>query len=268
MQGSVAPMDADSALVLLRRTAEAVDGALAELDAAGAHGRWAPLADGAHGGQHHSDVVADEAAMRVLDEAGVGVLSEETGLHRAGEPVTVVIDPLDGSSNAFKRIPWYAVSAAAVDERGVLAALVQNLATGERFEATRGGGARLDGVAIAASGVADPGDAMVGLNGYPPRHLGWKQFRAYGAGALDLCSVACGRLDAYVDCTEGNHGPWDYLAGMLIVTEAGGVATEALGRELVVLRHDARRAPIAAGTGPLCSSLRDARNESLGASSA
>ena len=62
---------------------------------------------------------------------------------------------------------------------------------------------------------------MVGLSGYPPRRLGWKQFRALGAIALDLCAVAGGRLDAYVDCSPSAHGPWDYLGGLLVCREAG-----------------------------------------------
>lgn len=77
-----------------------------------------------------------------------------------------------------------------------------------------------------------------------------------GAGALDMCSVAAGRFDAYIDNTAGIHGPWDYLGGMLLVTEAGGVVGEVEHRELVVLDHGARRGPMAAATPALLDRLR------------
>ena len=96
-------------------------------------------------GQHHSDIAADEAALGVLLPGGVGVLSEESGLHEADRDVVVVVDPLDGSTNAAHGIPWYAVSLCAVDAEGPRAALVINIATGERFEAVRGGGATRNG---------------------------------------------------------------------------------------------------------------------------
>ena len=54
---------------------------------------------------------------------------------------------------------------------------------------------------------------MIGLSGYPPRSLGWGQYRALGAAALDLCAVADGVLDGYVDCSRDAHGSWDYLGG-------------------------------------------------------
>ena len=91
---------------------------------------------------------------------------------------------------------------------------------------------------------------MVGLSGLPPGWLGWRQFRALGAVALDLCAVAEGRLDGYVDCSPSAHGPWDYLGGMLVCQEAGAVVDDAVGRDLVVLDHGARRTPVAAGTRP------------------
>ena len=76
---------------------------------------------------------------------------------------------------------------------------------------------------------------MIALSGYPARPLGWNQFRALGAAALDLCAVACGMLDGYVDCLADAHGSWDYLGGMLVCHEAGAPVVDALGRDLVVL---------------------------------
>src|SRR2546423_15170394 len=92
-------------------------------------------------GQYRSDLVADDAALAVLDKAGLGVLSEESGLHHADRSVIVALDPVDGSTNASRHLPWFATSLCAVDDDGALAALVVNQATGESFQALRAGGA-------------------------------------------------------------------------------------------------------------------------------
>ncbi|HVN51948.1 MAG TPA: inositol monophosphatase family protein, partial [Acidimicrobiales bacterium] len=204
-------MDDDALVALLEETAEAVRGALGALD------DWG-LA-GTRPGQYRSDLAADGAAMGVLDRAGVGVLSEESGRHRPDAPLTVVIDPVDGSTNASRGVPWYATSLCAVDADGPRAALVVDLASGTRFAAVRGVGATRDGVPIRPSDVTGLSEAVVTLSGYPPHHLGWRQFRALGAVALDLCAVACGMLDASIDCVADAHGPWDYLGGLLVCRE-------------------------------------------------
>ena len=72
---------------------------------------------------------------------------------------------------------------------------------------------------------------------------------ALGAVALDLCAVAEGTLDGYVDASGPSaHGAWDYLGGALVCAEAGAVVADALGRDLNVLDPAARRTPVAAGT--------------------
>jgi myo-inositol-1(or 4)-monophosphatase len=204
-------------------------------------------------GQYRHDVVVDEIVLRRLSSAGVRVLSEESGLSGSG-PVTVVVDPIDGSTNASLGLPWYAASLCAVDEEGPLCALVENLATGERFEAVRGAGAICDGESIHPSGVAALGDAVVGFSGWPRQRAGWRQYRALGAAALDLCSVAAGRLDGYVDC-DGAHGVWDYLGALLVCRESGALVVDAEARELVVLDPSARRGPVAAATPELLAEL-------------
>jgi fructose-1,6-bisphosphatase/inositol monophosphatase family enzyme len=80
-----------------------------------------------------------------------------------------------------------------------------------------------------------------------------------GAAALDLCAVAEGSLDAYVDCSPAGQGSWDYLGGALVCLEAGAVVADARGRELVAIDHSVRRAPVAAATPALLSSLVRAR---------
>ena len=75
--------------------------------------------------------------------------------------------------------------------------------------------------------------------------------QALGASAPDICAVACGVTDAWCDMQDGGHGVWDYLASVLIMEEAGGVAAEVNGLDLCVLDHEARRAPIVAATPEL-----------------
>ena len=216
---------------------------------------------GTRPGQYRSDLVADAAAVRVLTEAGLGVLREESGFSAGASEraLLAVLDPVDGSTNASRHIPWFATSICVLDESGPLVALVVNQATGARYEAVRGGGARRDGEAITPSLKESLGRSLIGLSGYPPRYLGWRQYRALGAAALDLCAVADGTLDGYIDCMRDAHGSWDYLGGLLVCAEAGAVVADAAGRELVVRDHSGRRTPVAAGTSALLSELLAAR---------
>lgn len=240
----------DSLLELLHDTATAVRGALDGVS------DWG-LA-GTREGQHQSDIVADEAALGVLGSGRVGVLSEESGGHDLDRDVVVVVDPLDGSTNAFHGIPWFATSLCAVDRDGPLAAVVVNQASGVRFEAVRGGGARCDGAVITPTNAVRLDDAIVAVSGYPDHHLGWRQFRALGASALDICAVAAGVIDAFIDCTPGQHGPWDYLGGLLVCREAGAVIADGNGAELLTLDWEARRRPVAAATTTLLESVLSA----------
>jgi myo-inositol-1(or 4)-monophosphatase len=240
-------VDDDVLLEVLNETADAVRSRLSSLEDWGLAGTRA--------GQYRSDLAADAVALAILDRAGLGVLSEESGLHHPERPIVVALDPVDGSTNASHGLPWFATSLSAVDADGPRAAVVVNQATGTRFEAVRGGGARRDGVPIVPSATDAMSGAFVGISGFPERYLGWKQFRALGAAALDLCAVACGTLDAYVDCSRDAHGPWDYLGGLLICTEAGAWIGDAHGRDLVVLGHRDRRTPVAAATPKLFDEL-------------
>ena len=189
--------------------------------------------------------------LAVLEEAGVGVLSEESGTRDTDRELVVVIDPVDGSTNASRGIPWFATSLCAVDGDGPRAALVVNQASGVRFEAVRGGGARKDGLPIRPSGCERLEEAIVAFSGYPPRHFGWLQYRCLGAAALDLCAVAEGVLDGYAVVGGSELGSWDYLGGMLICTEAGAVLGDDRGRDLVSLSHAERRTPFAAASPAL-----------------
>ncbi len=224
-------------------TADLVD-ALADLDDWGHSGRRSD--------QYRHDVVADDVLIEGLHRAGFAVLSEESGLTGDG-PITVVVDPVDGSTNASRGLPWYATSLCAVDAGGPLAASVVNLASGVRFQAVRGGGVEAD-QPVAPSACERLSEAIIGMSGWAPTHGGWAQYRACGAAALDLCNVAAGVLDGWLDVDDA-LGVWDYLGAYLVCQEAGVPMVDALGRDLVVLDHAARRAPIAAGTPRLLGEL-------------
>jgi fructose-1,6-bisphosphatase/inositol monophosphatase family enzyme len=243
-------VDDDSLLEVLHAVATGIAGVLGDLD------DWG-LA-GTREGQYRSDLAADAVALELLDGAGLGVLSEESGPSRLDRPVIVVVDPVDGSTNAARGIPWYATSLCALDADGPRAALVVNQASGVRFEAVRQGGARRDGRPITPSGCEVLGEAIIGFSGYPPRYLGWSQYRGLGAAALDLCAVAEGVLDGYAVVGGSQLGSWDYLGGMLICTEAGAVVAETEGRALVTLEHGDRRTPVAASTPALLDALEAA----------
>lgn len=175
-----------------------------------------------------------------------GVLGEE-GSSRAGSSgIRWVIDPIDGTVNFLYGFPAYAVSIAAEVDGQVQAGVVVNVATGEVFTATAGGGARLSSPSRAEPQL---------LGGSRPESLeqtlvatgfGYRveQRRAQGAvvaelltrvrdirrngsAALDLCSAAAGRVDAYY---ELHLNPWDHAAGALVAAEAGLVVAGLPGR--------------------------------------
>ncbi len=209
-------------------------------------------------GQYALDLVADAAALEVLARAPVTVLSEESGWSgRAGAALTVVIDPVDGSTNAARHIPYWATSLCVLDGDGPLVSLVVNQATGVATTAVRGEGARRAGEPIAPGKAERVEDAVVALSGRPGEWLPWKQFRALGSAALNLCDLAAGAVDGLVDGGAW-HAPWDYLGGLLICREAGAVVVDAAGRELVVVDPAARRPLLAAATPALLDDLRRA----------
>jgi myo-inositol-1(or 4)-monophosphatase len=100
-------------------------------------------------------------------------------------------------------------------------------------------------------------EAVVGISGIPKQRPKWGQFRALGAAALDICLVADGVIDAWIDFNT--HGVWDYLASALICQEAGALIVEHQDRNLVVHEHSQRRTPIAAATSELLVSVRQVR---------
>jgi myo-inositol-1(or 4)-monophosphatase len=186
-------------------------------------------------------VVARLLAARPDD----GVLGEE-GAARAGtSPVRWVVDPIDGTVNFLYGLPAYAVSIAAEVDGEVRAGVVLNVATGELFTAIAGRGAQLvvpgaDALPLAVSAPPALDRTLVatgfGYRAEVRRVQGAavaellpqvRDIRRFGSSALDLCSGAAGRVDAYYEL--GLH-PWDHAAGALIAAEAGAVVRGLPGR--------------------------------------
>lgn len=187
-----------------------------------------------------TDVVtaADQESERLIEDRLLaarphdGIVGEE-GASLAGDSgVTWVVDPIDGTVNYLYNIPNYAVSIAAEIAGRTVAGAVVNPSNGEMFSAALGQGATLDGKPITVSGATALEQSLVGTGfGYDVNRraaqaavlnqviVKVRDIRRAGAAALDLCSVACGRLDAYY---ERGPKPWDFAAGGLIVAEAGG----------------------------------------------
>ncbi len=142
-----------------------------------------------------------------------------------------VVDPLDGTTNYLYGLPSWAVSVALEDADGGVLGVVLNPVAGELFSAVRGEGARLNGEPIEVSGCDRLETALVATGfGYQaerrerqaqllvtalPR---LRDIRRAGAAALDLCAVACGRVDGYF---ERGLAPWDWAAGSVVAREAG-----------------------------------------------
>ena len=232
-------------LSLLRRAADAVGAAVD-----GQH-RLGP--SGLRPTQYRADLLADAAALEVLHAGGLRVVSEESGATGEGE-LTCVLDPIDGSTNFDRGIPFYSVSMCVLDEGVPRCALVRNLATAMSYEAVRGGGATRDGAAIRVSSATTVATSIVAFSGLPARHGGWAQFRALGAASLELCAVADGSLDAYAVVGSSRLSPWDYLGALLVLQEAGGTIRDAGGLELVEA-SSARRRPVGAATEALCDAI-------------
>ncbi|WP_206791567.1 inositol monophosphatase family protein [Amycolatopsis sp. MtRt-6] len=162
---------------------------------------------------------------------GEPVLGEEGGGTAGDDGVTWVVDPIDGTVNFLYGLPWFAVSVAAQVGGVSVAGAVVEPASGRVWSAARGQGAFLDGRRLAVSAPAGLEVTLVGTGfAYSPARrtrqsrfaaslLGQvRDIRRNGAASLDLCAVAAGWLDAYVE-----HGlnRWDWAAGALIAAEAG-----------------------------------------------
>jgi myo-inositol-1(or 4)-monophosphatase len=180
-----------------------------------------------------ADRAAEELIYSRLTQArpADGFLGEEGASASSDSGVTWVVDPIDGTVNFLYDLPQYAVSIAASRDGEVVAGVVVNVASGEVFAATRGGGATLGGRRLKVREVV-PLDQRLVATGFNyvrevrtlqavavSRLLGSvRDVRRLGSAALDLCALAAGRFDGYVE--EGLNA-WDLAAGGLIASEAG-----------------------------------------------
>jgi myo-inositol-1(or 4)-monophosphatase len=186
-----------------------------------------------------TDVVTavDLASERLIRDRVLSARPDDGFLGEEGDDVVGtsgvrwVADPIDGTVNYLYGLPQYAVSIAAEVAGEVVAGIVHNPVAQESFAAVRGSGATLNGRPIAVSQCTEPREALVAtgfgyradvrthqaaeLTGLLPRV---RDIRRLGSAALDLCFLACGRVDAYV---ERGLKPWDLAAGRLIALEAG-----------------------------------------------
>lgn len=175
-----------------------------------------------------------------------GILGEEGGTRPGSNGVRWLVDPIDGTVNFLYGVPHYAVSIAAEVDGVVLAGAVLDAATGELFTATRGGGAfryspsapeplrltgsrpRSLGETLVATGFGYRAELRRQQGAVVARLLPQvRDIRRFGSSALDLCSAAAGRVDAYY---ELGLSPWDHAAGALVAAEAGLVVTGLAGR--------------------------------------
>ena len=171
--------------------------------------------------------------LALVPEAGF--LGEEGEHETLDKPWVFVVDPIDGTTNFVRHMHHSNIAVALVHEGCVAYGVVYNPFTEEMFAARRGGGAFLNGRPIHVSD-RDMSHAITlcGSTIYDRRFtdrsfslmrrlydLGL-DFRRFGSAELDVCYVACGRAEVFFEC---RLSPWDYAAGSLILTEAGGKIT-------------------------------------------
>ena len=174
-----------------------------------------------------------------------------------------ILDPVDGTTNLIHNFRHSAVSLALSEAGQIIFGVVYNPYSGECFTARRGQGAFCNGSPIRVSSADRLEDSLLSVGTVPGRReladTAFRQMRALydrcqdvrrnGCASLDLCWVACGRLDGYV---ELSLQPWDYAAGRLLVEEAGGRFTAPDGSPLSTCQGG----PLLASNGRLHSTLQ------------
>jgi myo-inositol-1(or 4)-monophosphatase len=180
-------------------------------------------------------IAAERPGDAIVGEEGTDTVADPAAPGR-GPGLRWLVDPLDGTINYLWGVPQWSVSIAALDAGGPLVGVVHDPTRGETFAARRGAGARLgdEPLRLEAGGPLD--EALVGTGfSYRPdtraRQAATlpailpavRDVRRFGSAAIDMAWVACGRLDAYF---ERGLNPWDWAAGRLLVTEAGGAVQD------------------------------------------
>jgi myo-inositol-1(or 4)-monophosphatase len=160
-----------------------------------------------------------------------GFLGEERGWQNPGSDTIWIVDPIDGTANFLRGIPFWCVSLGLVEDREPVAGVIYNPVTDELYSARKGGGASLNGKSIRASGTKNLEEARIGVGFSYRRSVDLHiaaikalldshcEYSRLGSGALGMALVADGRLDGY---WEAHINIWDVAAGLCIVKEAGG----------------------------------------------
>ena len=193
-----------------------------------------------------ADKKAEDELIRALARVeGLRVLSEEAGdVGDSKGKLLAIVDPIDGSSNFERGIPFYCTSVAIANGASlgeVFFGIVRNLVSGEVYTATKGKGAKKNGRKIQTSETKELSKAVTGIDisRASQRTLGKllplmgrvsRQVH-YGANALELCLMAEGKTDAFVDL-RGRMRAVDFAAAQLVATEAGGVVSSPEGGDL------------------------------------
>jgi len=187
------------------------------------------------------DKVAEDCVIEYLKEYPICSLlvSEEAGeVAFDGDDGTIFLDPVDGTFNAVAGIPFYALSLAFSEGGTTKKGFVRNLSSRETFTAEKGRFARCDNKPISVSGVSRLDESAMSVYGRkfdPTRvmQIGQKirRWRLFGASALELCYVGCGRIDGFIDI-RGTLRVTDAAAGILICTEAGGQVSDPEGNRV------------------------------------
>lgn len=191
------------------------------------------------------DRYAEDAILEYLDSEDVklNVLSEEAGMIDRGAKETLVVDPIDGTLNCTRGIPFFSVSMAVCTKSMSDAdfALVRNLASGDTYFARRGGGAEMNGHRIGVSKYNRDDSVFIMFDGTDAAHETQrvKQYasrvRTLGCASLEMCLVAQGSVQAhYMNCTNFNRmiRIVDIAASCLILREAGGDIVDTEGNRL------------------------------------
>ena len=186
------------------------------------------------------DKIAEDAAFNYIKKSKleVNLLSEETGFVDNGSDYTFVLDPIDGTRNAYRGIPFFSVSLAIGKSKisDVEYGIVKNIPTGDVFTAEKGFGAYYNKNKIGVPNVPDNelcSSLALGKN-FDKLTISLakkEKVRSLGSASLEMCMVACGALDFYVVGKEYIRVV-DIAASTLILREAGGIVTNIFGEEL------------------------------------
>lgn len=184
------------------------------------------------------DLKIEEFLKEKFSKFNYSIIAEESTKEEFNN--SIIIDPIDGTTNFFHQIPHCAISVGVYEEKKPRFGIVYNPILDELFYAEAGGGAYKNGKKIEVSKFSDFGRALI-ATGFPysgaenKDDLNWvidklhkilpkcQDIRRFGSAALDLCYVAEGKFDGYY---EINLKPWDVSAGIIVLSEAGGVVSK------------------------------------------